>query len=840
MSTIHWGGAVSGDWATATDWSTGTIPGSGDDVFIDPSGTYTVTIDDAEAANSLTVNDTGATVADNNTLTIGTTLAVSAGTFELNSGGTVAGGTLSANGGVFAFDGGTLSGVTYEGAIALAHFEAALTLTGTVTMTGADGTGAGAINDIGASSQLVLAGAATIDNATIDLGNSASAAGSAIINTGGGTATIGATTTIQLVGGAGSYAYLGSDTGVGVSSGTIVNDGSIVAADSDTYFKIDPQELINDGSVTISDNDSAEVINSSFINNASVSVSGGGALIFQPSGSLSNNGTIAVGSGSLLDVAAATTAQLGTIVAAAGAEIRFGTLNNTGAIFSVASGVSLGGTIEGGAIDGTIDGGQLGLTGTVTLAGAGGVGPGVINGGLSLVDTATINNATINLDDSGIMNSGGLVATLGATTTIDQTGASASYIGGQNANGDGTIVNDGSIIGQGSDGAELTINPTTFRNNGSILVENGDTVAIAPGVFSNLVGTTLMGGKLAVETGSTLLLPDSSTIVTDDAGITLSGTGDIIAPDPDYLFGEAFLYQTLTTIGRDGLLAFTNGGGWSSTNTLSDAGTLDLSDSTLVQTGITVTSTGHINGFGTISTTLTNRGTIAVEGVETLDVESNTFVSSTGEVDLAGGTFETKAIQNARGGLISGYGVVEAKVTDSGSIDATGGVLEFTQAVTGVGSMDIAGGATLQADTIVDSTLTATFDGAAAVLALKTPNSFKATIAGFAPTDVIDLLARKATSAVLGTGGALLITNGAHTVATLHLTGSYTGDTFSVASDGHGGTDITVAPTAPAPAVASAHPLVAAAAGFAGESGVVPHFLGDARFERPVLLAVAR
>jgi hypothetical protein len=82
MTAIKWKTGVNGDWATAADWSTGTVPWAGDDVTIDATGKFTVTISKVEAAHSLVLNSATATVADNSTLTIGTTLRRPAGIVE--------------------------------------------------------------------------------------------------------------------------------------------------------------------------------------------------------------------------------------------------------------------------------------------------------------------------------------------------------------------------------------------------------------------------------------------------------------------------------------------------------------------------------------------------------------------------------------------------------------------------------------------------------------------------------------------------------------------------------------------------------------------------------------
>jgi hypothetical protein len=65
-----------------------------------------------------------------------------------------------------------------------------------------------------------------------------------------------------------------------------------------------------------------------------------------------------------------------------------------------------------------------------------------------------------------------------------------------------------------------------------------------------------------------------------------------------------------------------------------------------------------------------------------------------------------------------------------------------------------------------------------------------ATIAGFASGDTIDLLKIAATSASLNKLDQLIVFNGSTRVSTLQLTGAYQGATFTVTSDGDGGSAI--------------------------------------------------
>jgi hypothetical protein len=86
-----WISGVSDNWNNGSDWSTGSPPTAYDTATIAAPGTYTVTINSSVAADSLTINDAGATVTDTNggTLAITNSLAITAGTFSLGAGSTL-------------------------------------------------------------------------------------------------------------------------------------------------------------------------------------------------------------------------------------------------------------------------------------------------------------------------------------------------------------------------------------------------------------------------------------------------------------------------------------------------------------------------------------------------------------------------------------------------------------------------------------------------------------------------------------------------------------------------------------------------------------------------------
>src|SRR5215472_3717861 len=61
MANRSWSNIQGGDWFQASNWDTTTVPGANDDVFINLSGSYTVTLNATTASiNSLTINDADA------------------------------------------------------------------------------------------------------------------------------------------------------------------------------------------------------------------------------------------------------------------------------------------------------------------------------------------------------------------------------------------------------------------------------------------------------------------------------------------------------------------------------------------------------------------------------------------------------------------------------------------------------------------------------------------------------------------------------------------------------------------------------------------------------------
>jgi len=296
MATIQWASGVSGHWETAADWSGGTVPGAGDDVIIDAPGTYGVTIKTREAADSLTINDAKATVFCKNPLTIGGTLTVAAGKFDVDgnspvSGGII-GGTLRATGGEFLWNGGFLSGVTYEGTLDLSA-PSALIISDGLKVTGADGTGPGVINLTGAGSTLYIGDTETLDNATLNIGG-AGGDSFGFEESPNSLLTLGDHFNIVQVGPSARIID-----GFANSQG-IVNDGAITAAFANGVLQIAQVNFTNNGSIAIGNGATFDIestlakVPRTFTNSAGGAITVGNGSTLTAEGTIANAGSIAL------------------------------------------------------------------------------------------------------------------------------------------------------------------------------------------------------------------------------------------------------------------------------------------------------------------------------------------------------------------------------------------------------------------------------------------------------------------------------------------------------------------------------------------------------------------
>jgi hypothetical protein len=578
-------GSITGNQATVTFTNFGSFTTSGTMAItgstIDLQGAYaaaqlTSFAGDDDAIQIFgTLDNTGATL--------------NAGVFAsitLESNGTIKGGVIEDSGGGLLFSSGLLEGVSYEGTLAIQqsgvlYVDDGLTLTvpgavvGTMTL--------------GEYATLYLEDTQTLDNATVTLGYGSNIyhyiSYAAYVANGdkapAETLTFGANLTIDATSGydaIGSGGYSGDD--------TILNKGTINVETTSYSLTIDPTKFINEGAINIASGASLTINGSGFDNGASGSITGDQATAtFTNFGSFTTSGTMAITDSTIDLQGAYAAAQLASFASDDDAIQIYGTLDNTGATLNAGVFASItlesNGTIKGGAVEdsgggllfssGVLDGvsyegtlaiqqsGVLYVDDGLTLTGAGAVAGTMTLGEYStlyLDNTQTLDNATVTLGyGSNIYHYVSYAAyvangdkapaetlTFGANLTIDATSGNDA-IGSAGYTGDDTILNNGTINVE-TTSYSLTIDPTTFVNEGSISVVSGGSLTIDPIDFDN--GAS---GAIAVASGGTLTIGNS-------ASLSLSNEGALAANGGSIIVSEALSGAGADTIGGGGAIEF--------------------------------------------------------------------------------------------------------------------------------------------------------------------------------------------------------------------------------------------------------------------------------------------
>jgi hypothetical protein len=196
------------------------------------------------------------------------------------------------------------------------------------------------------------------------------------------------------------------------------------------------------------------------------------------------------------------------------------------------------------------------------------------------------------------------------------TGASSQIISNTNANALANFATNaaGGVFQLGAGRSFTTSAPGggNFTNNGSLIIGGGDTFKVA-GALSNFSGTTLTGGAYYVA-GTLQFGASGSSLVTNDANLTLAGTGAQLLN-----LGGTNLLSGFNTNATGGAFTVAAGGSFTTPGNFTNSGTLDLEQASLL----------------TVSGNLTNSGTVATNnqnlqgGANTLTV-TGTLTNNTG------------------------------------------------------------------------------------------------------------------------------------------------------------------------------------------------------------------
>jgi hypothetical protein len=409
--------------------------------------------------------------------------------------GTISGGIVSAGTTTVLSGSPTLIGVTYRGALSLAA-GADVTIDNGITLVGASGIGAGALNLTGVGAYLYFEGTQTLNNAAITIGNnSQNGYGQELIaydSTGAGAVlTLGTATSLTQ---SGAFAYLSDSNG---AKDGIVNDGTITAGVSGGQFEISGNSFANAGLITVSGGDTLYVASTTFTNSGTISL-GASTLAIASDPTIVNSGTLIKTAGTVATAISVFVSNTGALSASAG------TLELDG-------GATLNGTVGGTGTTGVVllANGVFTTTGTATIADDGTSNGLVLASGETWTDTGTILDAG-HLALGNVSAKGLATLAIGAHDSFDLTGNDAAITLKASA----TITNAGTIGKTGGTGDAII----------SVGIANTGLIDAAAGTLT-LSGSVSGTGNVRIETGSVLeiatALGTAQTLTFNGAGATL-------------------------------------------------------------------------------------------------------------------------------------------------------------------------------------------------------------------------------------------------------------------------------------------------------------------------------
>ena len=391
---------------------------------------------------------------------------------------------------------------------------------------------------------------------------------------------------------------------------------------------------------------------------------------------------------------------------------------------------------------------------------------------LNALHGATITGGTIDgpghLFTSDVsMITSGTPLTIGGGLTWEALSGSVSLDAAVNvgdaAGATATIENvGGTTFNLISDAAGIGINPSgsgNFSNSGTLAKTGGTGI-------SHIAVSVTSTGTVSVTTGVLEFDGPSNSF----SG-TISGTGTVA-------FGAGHSQLAINPTVSNFLV---NGGNVSFTPVLNYFGNFTETSGALTLGGNTPTITG--------SFTLTG-GALNFNAGATFTLPATTA--------FAGGTITGGTVAMNGNTTVTGTTVIQAAVVNNGTIAAGGGLFDLSGAVSGNGQTTIGNSATVEFGQASAATQHVNFANATGTLKIDQPSLFKSQIAGFQMGDTIDFAGLSATAA-LYLNGNLTLFDGTTPVEQLTASTPYSRSLFRVASDGSGGTDVTVTQTPPPP-----------------------------------------
>jgi hypothetical protein len=351
---------------------------------------------------------------------------------------------------------------------------------------------------------------------------------------------------------------------------------------------------------------------------------------------------------------------------------------------------------------GTFTAGSFTITSTGTLSGSGIFAPSVANSGAVVAQGGVLDLAAGASGTGTFSSAAGATLEFGATSTVGAVTANGTVelVGGTLSPTSLTVAAGGDLYGYG------TIAGVTVGNSGTVEAKGGD-LLLTHGVTGtgNLQSDT--GGTLELATSSSAGTVTSSGVIKLDnitltaSAVTINAGGTIV--------GTGTISQAITNSGQleasAGMLTVTGKVTGTGRLVVDPSGTLDLA---AVPSITALTGSATLNGAGSvleagtgaaikpIESTLTTIGagvTLAILGGRNFVAAK--AVSSSGTVQLGGGTYSGPTLTLGAAGRVLGYGTMASAMAGAGTIESLGGLLTLSGGATGTAVLLAEAGSTL-------------------------------------------------------------------------------------------------------------------------------------------------
>jgi hypothetical protein len=427
------------------------------------------------------------------------------------------------------------------------------------------------------------------------------------------------------------------------------------------------------------------------------------------------------------------------------------------------------------------DGGELTNRGTI-IGGASTYATGRGDG--AVLVAATASNSGLILGGAGGTSdspanpagTGGIGVSLneGVLTNTGTIGGGAAGAGNGGRGGDGlylahgTATNSGLIAGGGTSGAAAygTTGGTGAVVNSGTLIDTGTIEGGAGGAGSQAAGN---GGAGIYLSGGVLTVSGS---IIGGAGGYNSSTKTTGAT------GDAIQFGTLAA-----KLEIEAGATFQG-EVAGNSNATDVLDLTGPAAGTLSGLGSQFTGFSAYAVAAVARWTLAGDN----SIASTAALSVAGQLTITGTTMDFgRATLSATANVVNtGTLTFLGPLRNAGTLIAAQGLLTVETITPAGGELAVGATGTLALMAGAPVSQTINFAASGGLLDLADPSAFAGTLTGFGGADHIDLLETAANSLSYA-GGVLTVEESGATIARLHVSGAYTTNSFSLGSDGAGG-----------------------------------------------------